>query len=232
MKDNIIGLTVGIKYAKSFRIPDIAGDIIDNILYSDKTPFGADFFPEMQENSRREKTLYNSVTEEYLRINTDDLILGIVVNKNFEKKYAWIRDDIFNYFKNVLFKEYQLKNIKRIGIIFSHKIGKNKNLDQAVNLLTENKINDTENINISFSKKDSVVEALYRKGVSDYKNAIYNFIEIKEATLASLDYQYYYDPAPEDLRECFTEKVFDDAKSFLEKNYYSWLNNYEAKKDK
>lgn len=232
MKDKIIGLTVGVRYAKSFRVPDIAGDIIDNILYSDKTPFGTDFFPEIQENSRREKTLYNRETEEYLRINTDDLILGITINKNFEERFNWVRNEIFNYFKDVLFKNYGLKNIKRIGIIFSHKIGKNKNLDQAVNLLTEDKISAAENISVSFSKKNSAMEALFRKEVNDYKNVIYNFIEIKEATLASLDYQYYYDPAPEDLRQCFTERVFDDAKQFLENNYYSWLKNYEAKKDK
>jgi len=50
LKNNIIGLTVGIRFNRSFRIPDVSGDIIDNILYSDKSPFGTKFFPKVQEN--------------------------------------------------------------------------------------------------------------------------------------------------------------------------------------
>lgn len=49
LKDNIIGLTLGIRYNRSFRIPDISGDMIDNILYNEKSPFGEEFFPRMQE---------------------------------------------------------------------------------------------------------------------------------------------------------------------------------------
>jgi hypothetical protein len=36
-KNNIIGITIGIRYSRSFRIPDVSGDIIDHILYSEKT---------------------------------------------------------------------------------------------------------------------------------------------------------------------------------------------------
>ena len=38
-KKNIEQLVLGIRFAKSFRIPDIAGSIIDNILYGEKSPF-------------------------------------------------------------------------------------------------------------------------------------------------------------------------------------------------
>lgn len=230
-KKNIIGLTLGIRFNRSFRIPDISGDIIDNILYSEKTPFGTDFFPQVQENSNREKTLFNPKTSEYLRINTDDLILGIEVNDNFEKKFDWIKNDVLDYFKDVLFHTYGIKNIQRIGVIFSHKIAKNKKLYEAIALLTENAVPNPDNISISFSKKAPATEALFRKGVDDYKNRIYNLQELKETIHADLDYQYYYKPVIEDLRECFTDKVFDDAKSFLENNFYNWLNKYENEKD-
>ena len=43
------------------------------------------------------------------------------------------------------------------------------------------------------------------------------------AILAELDYQYYYNPPIEDLRECFVDKVLADAKTFLEGSYYNWL---------
>ncbi len=232
LKNNIIGITLGIRFNRSFRIPDISGDIIDNVLYSAKTPFGTSFFPKVQENSSREKTLFNAKTSEYLRINTDDLILGVGVENDFEKKFNWIKNDVLPYFQNELFKNYEIKNIRRVGIIFSHKIGKNKKLTEAVASFTENKVSDADNISVSFSKKASATEALFRKGVNDYKNRIYNFQELKEAVYADLDYQYYYEPAIEDLRECFTDKILDEAKNFLENTFYKWLNKYEDEKSR
>lgn len=232
LQNNIIGITIGIRFARSFRIPDISGNIIDNILYGEKTPFGTKFFPKVQENSNREKTLYNPKTSEYLRINTDDLILGIEVDNDFQKKFDWLKSDVLNYFKETLFREYKIKNIRRVGIIFSHKISKNRKLNEAVSLITEKTLDDVDNVSISFSKKLVAMESLYRKDVSDYKNTIYNFDEMKEAIYSALDYQYYYEPAIEDLRDCFVDKIFDDAKSFLENNYYKWLSKYEDKETK
>ena len=102
LQNNIIGITIGIRFARSFRIPDISGNIIDNILYGEKTPFGTKFFPKVQENSNREKTLYNPKTSEYLRINTDDLILGIEVDNDVQKKFDWLKSDVLNYFQETL----------------------------------------------------------------------------------------------------------------------------------
>ncbi|MDD3919444.1 MAG: hypothetical protein PHX52_02565 [Candidatus Pacebacteria bacterium] len=229
LQKNIIGITIGIRFSRSFRIPDISGDIIDNILYGEKTPFGPKFFPEVQENSDREKTLFNSKTSEYLRINTDDLILGIKIDNNFDDKFEWIKNDVLEYFKEILFKEYKIKNIVRIGIIFYHKIVKNNKMNETILSITEGKIEDADNISLSFSKKLPAKEALYRKGVDDYKNTIYNLQEKKEYINSSLDYQYYYKPAIEDLRDCFVDNVFDDAKGFLINNYYSWIIKNENK---
>lgn len=232
LQDNIIGITIGIKFNRSFRMSDISGDIIDNILYSDKTPFGTDFFPKVQ-TSNSERTLFNPETSEYLRVNTDDIILGVVVDNNFKKTMKWLNQDVVsNYFGEILFRKYAIKNIRRIGIVFSHKISKNKKLVDAVSLITENSLADVNDINISFSKKIGSIEALYRKDVNDYKNTIYNFQDIKEAINCSLDYQYYFDPVIEDLRDCFIDKIFDDSRNFLEKNYYQWLLKYDNKESK
>lgn len=236
LKNNITGIKLGIRFNRSFRIPDISGDIIDNILYNDKTPFGTDFFPGIQEKTNREKILLHSDKEgnvdRYLRINTDDLIFAFEINNNFEEKYDWLKDKVLTYFKNELFLTYKIKNIRRLGIIFSHKIGKNKKLSDTVVSFTEKEISDADNISFSFSKKALDREAFCKRGVNDYKNRIYNFKELKEAIYADLDYQYYYEPAVEDLRECFADKILEGAKSFLENNFYKWVNKYESEKDK
>jgi hypothetical protein len=222
LKEKIVGITFGIRFNRSFRVPEISGEMIDDILYGNKTPFGTEFFPKVQETAR-EKTLFNNKTNEYLRINTDDIILGIEIKDDFEKKFEWLKTDVLNYFKDILFKNYGLKNIRRVGIVFSHKVEKDPNLDSAIKVLTKDKIDAVDNVNISFSKKLPATDALIRKDVNDYKNTIYNITEMDSAILAELDYQYYYNPPIEDLRECFIDKILADAKTFLEGSYYNWL---------
>ena len=99
----IKGITIGIRYQRSFRIPDIAGEMVDDILQNKKSPFGLDLFDGIQETSTREKVLFNKRTNEYLRINTDDLILGIILSDNFEEKYDWIKKKVIPYLDSELF---------------------------------------------------------------------------------------------------------------------------------
>ena len=225
--NNVAGITLGIRYSRSFRIPDISGDIIDDILYHNSSPFSNDFFVRVQEQTNREKILSDTHTKNYLRINTDDLILGIEINENFEKQFKWINEDILTYFKERLFKEYQINNIHRIGIIYHHKVKKVKRLSNLVSDLTSNKIVDATNISISFSKKLPTSEALYRKNVNDYKNTIYEFFETKTSMNANLDYQYYFEPQIQDLRDCYTESIIKGSKDFLKNTYYPIISGYE-----
>jgi len=227
MKDSIVGLTLGIRYTRSFRIPDISGEIIDHIIYNDDSPFDSKLFPRIQENSNREKILFHPETNEYLRINTDDIILGIEINEDFDKKYEWLKNDVLSYFQNILFVKFGLKNIKRIGIIFSHKTKKDKKIDEIVKKISANNISDAENVNISFSKKSAAQEGIFRKGVKDFQNTIYNFEDMGESMQVRLDYQYYYEPVVEDLRQCFIKKVLEGAEQFLVNNFYTWLNEQE-----
>lgn len=226
LSDQIIAVTVGIRYSKSFRIPDISGEIIDHILYNEESPFGKEFFPKVQETSSREKTLFNPDADEYLRLNTDDLILGLSINNNFEKKFNWLVNDVMKYLQNILFHKFKINNIKRLGIIYAHKIDKDKRLNDLVSTLTNGSITGSEKVSISFSRKSITNEGLIRKNVSDYQNSIYNFVEMESATLAQLDYQYYYEPMIEDLRDCFVEKILNESNSFMQNNYYSWLSTY------
>lgn len=224
LKKKVVGLTLGIRFNRSFRVKDISGEIIDDVLYGSKSPFDAKFFPRVQETTR-EKIIFNEKTNDYLRINTDDIILGVSVDENFDEKFNWLKDEVAVYFKDVLFKNFELKNIRRVGIIFAHKIDKTTNLDNAVKLLTKDKVHTVDNVSISFSKKLPATEGLFRQGVNDYKNTIYNMTEMDDSVLAELDYQYYYNPPIEDLRECSVDKVFNEAKDFLEGSYYDWLKN-------
>lgn len=231
LKSKIIGISLGVRFVRTFRISDISGDIIDNILHCDKSPFDINFFPKIKENNAREKILLNDETNNYFRINTDDLILSISVDNNFDKKIDFIKNNVIPYYKETLFKKYKIENIKRIGIIFHHKLDKIEKINNLVKDLTSEKIDEINNINLSFSKKLPTTEGLINKDINNFKNTIYTFEQQGEEIFFNFDYQYYYEPALQDLRDTDIDNVIDNSSKYLEENVYNnWLNEYGQKK--
>lgn len=227
MDKKIINIIFGIRFLKSFGVLDKTGQIIDNILYDDKSPFKAQkIFSDVQEISTREKLLLNKEGE-YLRINESDLIFKVFVKENFEEKMKWIQNEVLEYFAKYLFKKFEIKNFVRLGIVFNHKIeaeSKEKEFNDFVKNLTKSKIVEAEGLSLSFNtKRLSAFESLYRKEVKDFRNTIYTINKEKSFYLFSLDYQYCFEPYPEDFRDCLVDKFLDSSKNFLKKSFYEWL---------
>src|SRR5258708_23285392 len=98
LKEKIVAVTIGIRYARSFRLQDVSGEIIDRVLHDEKSPFSQkSMFDTIEETNTREKKLINSKTDQYLRFNTDDLIFSLSISDDFESKLALIKDKIFPY---------------------------------------------------------------------------------------------------------------------------------------
>ncbi len=230
LKKDITSVILGIRHSRSFRLRDEAGRIIDHILYDEESPFGAEMFPEVRDTNLRERILYNTETDEYIRINTDDLIIKLKVEGNFDTKIKFLNDKVLPYLKEHIFRKFELVNISRIGVIFGHEVSNIEKLKAVIPLITNSKINKAQNINLTFSSKEESKESLYRKNVNDFKNYIYNFTEIKDGKFeANLDFQYYYDPSFYDLRDCDTEAFIKDAISYLDNKYYPWIFNENEK---
>lgn len=227
LKNKIIGISIGIRFVRTFRISDISGDIIDNILHCDKSPFDINYFPKIKENNSREKMLLNDETNDYFRINTDDLILSISVNGDFDKKINFIQNSVIPYYKETLFKKYKIENIKRIGIIFHHKLDKIEKMNNLVKDLTSEKVSEVNNINLSFSKKLPTTEGMISKDVNNFKNTIYTFEQQGDEIFFNFDYQFYYEPALQDLRDTDIDSIIATSSKYLEENVYNnWLNEY------
>lgn len=224
LQNNVKAITLGIRFSRSFRILDISGEILDDILYSD-SPF-ENKYETIEENSNKDKFLRAGNKDEYLRINTDDIIINTLVDNNLQSRYDWLKNKIIPYLKNNLFLKHKIKNIIRIGIVFHHEFARFKELNNVILTLTNDRIKETNNIKLSFTEKQIVPESLYRKGFSDYKNIIYTFDQKESNIVASLDFQYYNNPIIEDLRDSFIDKITADALIFLKNNYYEWIKSY------
>lgn len=219
-------ITIGIRFGKSFRIPDIAGEMVDDLLYKTNSPFNPKIFPKINETPHREKILFNGKTKNSLNILMEDIILTWHVD-DFENDFMYLRDKVIPYFTNVFFQKYKIINIRRIGIIFGHKLESLSKLDKVVEEFSEKNIEKPNSVQLNFSKKIPVVEASYKKGVEDYINVIFTVTKDGDDIFADLDYQLYFEPALGDIRDGNAVEFLKNANSFLINDFHSWIGKYD-----
>jgi hypothetical protein len=229
-EDKIKELIIGIRFSRSFRISDISGEIVDDILYSPESPLGADFFPIMRESSNREKILVKEDVDkkvtDYLRINTDDLILKIKIDNDYSEKKKWLENEVIPFIYSI-FKNYNIRFIRRVGIVFGYNIERKDILDGFIKTFTEGKMESTSSAHLGFSEKFSDIKSIYSKSKDDYKKAIYLFEENDNKLYASFDFQHYFKPAIVKIDDISFDSLIEDAQTFLEKKFYPLLKDEE-----
>lgn len=226
--NNISRLTLGIKFDKSFRVLDIAGKIVDTIVYGQESPFDSDRFPLILEGQMKGKVLRNDVTDEHLSITDDNIILSICVDKDYSKKMVWLKEEVVPFLEKSIFKNHRIENINRIGFIFHHKLENLNKLKTKIKELGDSDENfEPENINLIFSKKMRAPEVVYNKDITDYRNAIFTLRETKDSSLiAEMDFQHFFIPPTAELGDCEVGKILTDAENYLKSVFYSKLESY------
>ena len=220
----IENLIVGIRFARSFRIPDIAGEIVDEILHGDKTPFGTNFFPNINDYPD-EKFLFHKDSKDFFRINSDEIVLKISI-RNIEKDFKNLLEVLIPYLATNIISKYKIKNFSRFGIIFSHKFNSSKILHDLVKNFSNGKIEEPNNVHLSFTKK-LASSGSNISGVQDNINTIFSFIKVENKMIAELDYQKYFSPLREDIRDAKIEEFINDARKYLVNEVHPLLKDYE-----
>ena len=223
MKEKIIFITLGIRYKRSFRIPETSGEIMDEILYNDSSPFFDQYFKILRNDGRNEKMVEND-SGEYLRINTDDLIIRIAVKNNFDYKIKELKEKIIPFLEKNIFDKFSIRNIARFGVIYSYQIDNKINLNKAIGVLSSGAIESPDATSVSFSKKLATSDSV-KKDINDYINTIYNLNQSNKDYFAELDYQYYYDPTCDTFTECDLPSKLDNSLKFAENNFHIWLSS-------
>ncbi|MCF7819856.1 MAG: hypothetical protein K9M44_00090 [Candidatus Pacebacteria bacterium] len=227
IKKSIVGITLGIRFSRSFRIPDMSGEIIDNILNDPNSPFDNKFFPKITETSSKEKTLYNN-NGENLKITSDDFIVSIKVDNNFEEKFNFLSKKVTEYFYSI-FDLFSIENINRVGVLFYCDIENTDISEKTIDLLTNKTVDNLQNFSMSFSQKKQTTEGLIKKGVKDYINIIYGLNKNKEVDKLefNFDYQKFFIPALSKLSKANIDDQLKKALSELETTYSKWLSSYD-----
>lgn len=228
LQNYLEGLAIGIRFRAHFSIEDQLGKIVDKILYSKNSFFNPEVFPVVY-TTVKEKTLSNEQTGDKLLITNSDILLEIEFQKYFKREDLQL---IFEKFKteiiNGIIKEYNIREINRIGIIKRYIFNYKDYASTFINKTIGNTIEGINDINLKFSKKFPIEEALIKKDINDYYNAIFNVI--KKADLdeifMSIDYQKYFLPSINDYAELRYDEFVEKVENFNNKSYLSWLNKY------
>lgn len=229
LDDYLISIAIGIRYRANFSIEDQMGKIVDKILYSKNSYFNPTIFPFVQ-NNVNEKKLINEKTQDYMTINNSNIILEIFLGENF--KISDI-DEIVDKFEEQIIKgvlkEFNITQIVRAGFIKRYVFG----IDDLAKTFIDKTIGGTfegiNDINLSFSKKFPVKDALREKEIYDYDNVIFNIIKKSDLDelYTSIDYQKYFIPYLNNANKVEFNKFYSKVNEFNNNNYLSWLNtNY------
>ena len=227
IKKTVVGVTIGIRFMRTFRLPDMSGEIIDNILNDDNSPFDKKFFPRVNETVAKVKTLFNE-NGENLKISTDDFILSLKVDENFDEKITFLKDKVLNYF-NSIFDLFTIENIQRIGVMFYCNLPNPKKLNDTVKTITNHSVSDMQTFDLTFSQKKQTMDGILKKGVDDYINIIYTITKDKSNDLLgyNFDFQRFFSPDIMKLKDAKLDNHLDSAVKALEETYQSWIKDYD-----
>ena len=225
LDDCLESIVIGIRYRANFSIIDYLGSMLDEILYSKSAFFDQDFFPLVLHSKADEKILFNEDNKNSLTINSSNMIIELHdKNKGNLKK---IIESLKSQIVFGIMKKYKITQINRIGFVNRYKFNEptlaNNFIKKTVGKTLE-KIND---INLKFSRKYSISEALAKKDINDYYNAIYNINKKadKDELNISVDFQRFYEPVLESTSLIKYDQFLEKVYNYNSENFLSWLND-------
>jgi len=225
----LIGIALGIRFRANFSIEDQLGKITDTILYSKDSFFGPTIFPKVSAGIVK-KLLFNELTQDTLRIDNSNIILEIYFGDDLSFGKGDLSEILNGFEKQIvqgILKEFSIKEIIRIGYIKRYLFQINKLANSFVNKTIGDTLQGINDINLNFSKKILLTEALAKKDINDYDNAIFNVIKRSDVDeiFMSVDYQSFFDPFLPSSMNIEFKSFIDRANGFNQNKYLPWLNN-------
>ncbi|MGD9874406.1 MAG: hypothetical protein AB7T27_09045 [Kiritimatiellia bacterium] len=229
LEDYMVGIATGVRFRANFSIEDQLGQIVDRILYSRNSYFNPSIFPIVRGNVGQ-KTLSNDDTADKLQIDNSNIILELQFGTRFS---AADLDEIHHQFEEEIIKgvmkTFAIKEIMRLGYITRYVFPMQELAKTFVDKTIGKTLGGVNDINLRFSKKLAIDEALVKAAVNDHNNAIFNIIKKadRDEIFMSVDFQTYYDPFLPGAAEIEFEPFIKQAQSFTSRKYLPWLNaNY------
>lgn len=173
--------------------------------------------------------LINEETGDNLKINTSNVILEINLGEQFEVENLKSINERFNKeIINQVMKDFKITQIVRVGYIKKYIFEGESFAKLFLDRTIGNTLSGINDINLTFSKKYPIEEAIIKKDINDYHNAIFNIIKRadRDELFIAVDYQRYFDPFLEGVTQLKFLDFTDVIDNYNSVDYLNWLNLY------
>lgn len=228
--NKIDNIAIGFRFERMFKLVDMFGNIVDDILDSKNSYFDTEYFPRIQAESPFDKSLLNQDTGNYLKITPHDIVFRHSFkakdnkkgNKEFAQSFPWFKRTVENYIIPEILIKYKINNFKRIGIVYTYELQEKNYAENLIKKLTNQSLVKATDLRISV--RENVKESLLKKDINNYINKIYMVnTEEENKNIVSFDYQYYFEPLIADIRMFSTDNLINTSMESVKKTLYSWM---------
>jgi hypothetical protein len=188
------GVILGVRYEPQYKVFDYLGDVLDQVLHAEGTPFGPESFP-FTRSSLDERVLVNDDKGHSLKINQQDAVLtwGFEETRNLESVHRLATN--FHQFVLAPLRAIGIRNIQRYGLVFKLAPKNVKTSPLAHYLSNEFVPSSLTKLQLRFTRRLPTTEGMWRTGVSDYRSVHYHLEETEKGEVrATVDYQEYFQP--------------------------------------
>jgi hypothetical protein len=188
-------LAFGVRYEPQFAVTDRIGSLVDAVLRADGTPFGPETFP-VSQASPTDHALLNPETDNVVRISHTDTILVWSINTRKLDEIHELGLDFENFLLRPVRQIAHLSNIVRYGfLVHVNDINESSLRNRPTTRYLSSEFPNATSLSMRFSHRLPSDEALVKKRVEDYRNAIYTVVEGEDRKVnISMDYQEYFKP--------------------------------------
>ena len=224
----ITQLAFGLRYQSHYKVSDLSGTVLDQILRAKGTPFGGDLFP-LTQKQMYEHFLLNPDTDALLRLAPQDTLLRLPLTTQDVGIVQNAANDFQLFILNPLQKITDLENITRFGFLLQLDCKDSDLSPSPIKSYVPGEFPDANSLNMRFTKRLKTEDGLLKQRINDYRYVIYTIEESEKGAIRlSLDYQYYFTP-PLDSQD-WKSKLFTDFVNqgllYFQKEFTPWLRKH------
>lgn len=223
-RPSIQKIAFGVRYDPQWAVTDRKGAIIDQILRSRDTPFGPETFP-LSQRADDSHVLLNVETKESLRFSERDMILEMMIKRDLDQ-VSELADKFAKYALRPLQNVGKTSNINRHGVLFILEECRAYLSESPVSHFLHQDFEHPRSLNLRFTRRLGVMEAVAKKRVHDYRNVIYQINQSDNGEVKiSVDYQEYFDPVldEKEWRETPFPRFVEQAIDYFNGEFQNWL---------
>jgi len=233
LRDNLVGIAIGVKFRNNYTIEDFLGSIADVLLYSKNNGLlNYITFPNHASSlGSNQITLHNQSTGDNLNINLNSIVLDINFSDQIPKeKSAELVDEFFEALTKKIYAIVNIKDVRMVGLVHKYIIDDESSAGIIQKKFKEITFDDASSITVNFSKKKILPESITNKDYNDYENIICTLSlkhENQKAYFFQVDYQHYYNPRLDSIID-IQYKDFVKNVIYYNTNVISdWIKKYE-----